>query len=69
MNYLVIGMALGLAIGFAIGINIGIIMGKKQKPWSELTDEERRQRKLLIGVGIIILIIGFFTGLWQYYTF
>jgi hypothetical protein len=54
---------------FAIGINIGVIMGKKQKPWSELTNEERRQRKLLIGAGIIILTIGFLTGVWQYYSF
>jgi hypothetical protein len=69
MSYLVIGMALGLSIGFAIGLNFGIIIGKKQKPWSELTDEERRQRKLLIGAGVIILIIGFFTGLWQYLRF
>jgi hypothetical protein len=69
MNYLVIGMVLGLAIGFTIGLNLGINIGKKQKPWSELTDEERRQRKLLIGAGLIILIIGFLTGLWKYYSF
>ncbi|KYK26784.1 hypothetical protein AYK20_08585 [Thermoplasmatales archaeon SG8-52-1] len=69
MSYLVTGIALGLAIGFAIGINLGIIIGKKQKPWSELTDEEKRQRKLLIGAGLIILIIGFLTGLWQYLRF
>ena len=69
MSYLTIGMAIGLAIGFAVGLNIGIIVGKKQKPWSELTEEERRQRKILIGAGIIILIIGFLTGLWQYYSF
>ena len=69
MSYLVIGMVLGLAIGFAIGLNLGINIGKKQKPWSELTDEERRQRKLLIGAGLIILIIGFLTGLWQYLRF
>ena len=69
MSYLVVGMVLGLAIGFAIGLNLGINIGKKQKPWSELTDEERRQRKLLIGAGLIILIIGFLTGLWQYLRF
>jgi len=69
MSYLVIGMALGLAIGFTVGLNLGIIIGKKQKPWSELTDEEKRQRKILIGAGLIILIIGFLTGLWQYYSY
>jgi hypothetical protein len=69
MSFLIIGMTLGLAIGFAIGLNIGIIIGKKQKPWSELTDEEKKQKKILIGAGIIILTIGFLTGLWQYYSF
>jgi hypothetical protein len=69
MSYLAIGIVIGFAIGIAVGLNFGIIIGKKQKPWSELTDEERRQRKLLIGAGIIILTIGFLTGLWQYYSF
>jgi len=69
MSDFVIGIPIGIAIGIAIGFNLGIIIGKKQKPWSELTDEERRQRKILIGAGFIILIIGFLTGIWQYLRF
>jgi hypothetical protein len=68
MSYLTIGITLGLAIGFAVGLNIGLIIGKKQKPWSELTEEEKRQKKILTSVGIIILIMGFLTGLWQFFN-
>ncbi len=41
----VIGIPIGIAIGIAIGLNLGIIIGKKQKPWSELTDEEKKTSK------------------------
>ena len=69
MSEFVVGIPLGMAIGIAMGLSIGIIIGKKQKPWSELTDEEKRQRKLLIGAGFIILVIGFLVGIWQYYSY
>lgn len=63
MSEFVIGTPIGMAIGIAIGINLGIIIGKKQKPWSELTEDEKRQRKILIGSGLIILIVGPLAGL------
>ena len=69
MSDFVVGIPIGMAIGIAIGLNIGIAIGKKQKPWYELTDEEKRKRKVLIGSGIIILVFGLLTGLWQYLTF
>jgi len=69
MSDFIIGIPLGMAIGIAIGLNLGIIIGKKQKSWSELTDEEKRQRMILIGSGIIILVFGVLAGLWQYFTF
>lgn len=62
-------LSLGMAIGITIGLSIGIVIGKKQKPWSELTDKEKRHRKILIGSGVIILVFGVFAGLWQYLTF
>jgi len=49
MSDFVIGIPIGVAIGIAIGISIGIAIGKKQKPWSEMTYEEKRNRKILIG--------------------
>ena len=69
MSEFVIGIPIGMAIGIAIGINLGRVIGKKQKPWYELTEEEKRKRKILISAGLIILVIGFLTGLLQYFTF
>ena len=69
MSDFVIGIPIGIAIGIAIGISIGIAMGKKQKPWSEMTEEEKRTRKILIGVLSIICIIGIIVFLWQFFTF
>jgi len=64
MSDFVIGIPIGIAIGIAIGISIGIAIGKKQKPWSEMTEEEKRTRKIIIGVAMIILIIGVLVNLW-----
>jgi len=69
MSDFVIGIPIGIAIGIAIGISIGIVIGKKQKPWSELTEEEKRTRKMAIGVGLIILIFGVIAGLWQFLAY
>jgi hypothetical protein len=65
MSDFVIGIPIGMAIGIAIGISIGIAFGKEQKPWSELTDEEKRIRKILIGAGIIIFVLGLIVFLWR----
>ena len=66
MNDLIIVIL--ISIGIAIGLNVGIIIGKKQKSWSELTEKEKRYRKMSIWVGIIILIFGAIAGLWQFYN-
>jgi len=60
---------IGIPIGIAIGIAIGISLGRYKKPWSELTKEEKRNRKIMIGAGLIILIFGAIIGLWQYLLF
>jgi len=65
----VIGIPIGIAIGITIGISIGIALGKKQKPWSEMTEEEKRIKKIVISVAMIILIFGFLLGLWQFSSF
>ena len=61
-------VALGMFIGFVFGVSLGMVIGRKQKPWHELTDEEKRTRKLLIGAGVVILIFGVLTGIWQFLT-
>ena len=65
MSDFVIGIPIGIAIGIAIGISIGIAIGKEHKPWSELTEEEKRIRKILIGIGCIFFILGVLVFLWQ----
>jgi hypothetical protein len=44
--------------GIAAGFAIGFAAGKQQKPWSELTEQEKKFRKLLIGAGVAILVLG-----------
>lgn len=49
----------GFAIGIAVGLIIGLIAGRRQKPWSELTDKEK---KIRMGI-IAILAISFIAGI------
>ena len=52
------GFIIGMVIGMAGGIAIGISMGKRQKPWSELTP---REKQLLIGsiaLGAVLVVAG-----------
>jgi hypothetical protein len=52
------GYAIGLAVGFGAGIVIGISIGRKQKPWSELTAAERKNRIIAIAVGGVLFVAG-----------
>ena len=51
------GFATGIGIGFVLGLVVGRL-GVKQKPWSELTDKEKRIREILIGAGSFLLLLG-----------
>ena len=66
MDSYTIGMTIGMLIGITIGISIGISIGRKQKPWSELSEEEKKHKKIIISVGVIILLIGFIVNLWLF---
>ena len=48
----------GFAMGMVIGLVIGIAAGRKQKPWSELTDKEKKIRIGITVAGAILLIAG-----------
>ncbi len=52
------GYAIGLAVGPSAGIAIGISIGRKQKPWSELTAAERKTRIISIAVGGVLFVAG-----------
>jgi hypothetical protein len=58
MSDWVVGYIMGMAVGIAAGFAIGFAASKQQKPWSELTEQEKRIRKLLIGAGIALLVLG-----------
>jgi hypothetical protein len=58
MSDFVVGFIIGIPIGAALGIAIEIAIGIQQKPWSDLTDEEKKIRKNARFVGIITHIIG-----------
>ena len=64
MSDFVIGIPIGIAIGVSIRISIGIAIEKNQKPWSELTEGEKKTRKIAIGAGSVILLLGFIVFLW-----
>ncbi|MCK5031735.1 MAG: hypothetical protein KAR64_09735 [Thermoplasmatales archaeon] len=68
MSDFVIGIPIGIAIGIAIGLTLGIIIGRKQKPWSELTEEEKKILKIAIGAGIVILLLGVIVFSWLWLT-
>jgi len=59
------GFIIGMFIGTAVGIAIGIPMGRKQKPWSELTPREKQLRIGLVALlavlavaGIVVFLVG-----------
>jgi len=57
------GFATGIGVGFAVGLIVGRL-GVQQKPWSELTEKEKRIRKITVGVGTFILLVGITTLVW-----
>ena len=61
------GFATGIGVGFAIGLIVGRL-GVKQKPWSELTEKEKRTRKIVIGLGSFLLLLGVVAFLWIFLT-
>jgi hypothetical protein len=52
------GYAIGLTVGIGAGIVIGFAIGRKEKPWSELTPAERKNRLIAIVVGSVLSIAG-----------
>jgi hypothetical protein len=68
MSDFVIGFANGIFIGMALGIAIEIAIGIKQKPWSELTEEEKKSRKNAICIGMSALVIGIIVFFWLLLT-
>jgi len=51
------GFASGIGVGFALGLVVGRV-GARQKPWSELTVEEKKTRKAATVAGSFLLFLG-----------
>jgi len=48
----------GYAVGFIVGLACGFAIGRKQKPWSELTDKEKA---IIIGLTIVLVVLVLLT--------
>ena len=48
------GFAAGIGIGFVLGLVVGRL-GVKQKPWSELNEEEKRLGRYLLPYYLLLL--------------
>jgi hypothetical protein len=57
------GFATGTGVGFGLGLVVGSLM-IKQKPWSELTEKEKKTRKIAIGVGSFLVLLGLAALVW-----
>ena len=57
------GFATGIGIGFVLGLVVGRL-GVKQKPWSELTEKEKKTRKILIALSSALVLLGVVAFLW-----
>lgn len=58
MSDWILGYIMGMAVGIGAGFAIGFAASKQQRPWSELTEQEKKLRKLLIGAGVALLVLG-----------
>ena len=58
MSDFVIGFITAVPFGTALGIAFEVAHGIYQKPWSELSEKEKKGRKNTIGAGMISLLIG-----------
>ena len=61
------GFAAGIGVGFVLGLVVGRL-GVQQKPWSELSEKEKRTRKILIGVLSVLVLLGIVAFLWVLLT-
>ena len=68
MDEFISEIVIGIIIGLAIGLSMGIIVGKKQKPYSDMNEKEKRIYKIIIGFGVILLTIGVIVNIWLFYN-
>ncbi len=47
----------GLAIGIGAGLSVGLAAGKKKKPWSELSETEKKIKIALLAIAGVFMFI------------
>ena len=50
----------GFAVGIGVGLGLGMTMGRKQRPWSELTEKEKKVRIIILaalGVAVVGTVV------------
>ena len=57
------GFTTGIGVGFAPDLVVGRLV-VKQKTWSEMTEKEKKIRKIAIGAGSFLLLLGIIALLW-----
>jgi hypothetical protein len=57
------GFATGIGVGFGVGLVVGSL-ALRQKPWSELNEKEKKSRKIAIGAGSFLLLLGIAALVW-----
>jgi hypothetical protein len=64
MDDFVVGFIIGILIGISLGIAIEVALGIRQKPWSALTEEEKKNRKNAICLGTLTLFVEIIVFVW-----
>jgi|WetSurMetagenome_2_1015567.scaffolds.fasta_scaffold549364_1 hypothetical protein len=47
----------------ALGMVLYIMLGKNQKPWDQMSDEEQKRKKTLVTGGIIVFLSGLLAAI------
>ncbi len=47
----------------ALGLVAWLLFSKGQRPWDQLTEEEKRKKKIMVASGFTVMIAGIITAL------
>jgi hypothetical protein len=56
-------LGVGYVLGMATGLAIGLVVGRRQQPWSELTQKQKRIIIGSIAAGVVLLVVGIVVAL------
>jgi len=55
-------LALGISLVALIFVLV-LLFNKKQKPWDQMTEDEKKKKKILVASGITVFLAGLITAL------